>query len=230
MDPIISSHDTAFIDGHDRTRASLCLVDGSATGYLARQQGAQQAPQESARLDRYRRWRIITGACLALAVAGVGAWLLLTETPTASVMLPLCGLLVVAALPSIALSVRIATGDAHKAREIAQQVATLNHDTHAVRFLVRDSQDAAVEFNERHRGLFEYVLETMTPQRCARIRELAETGEREVVRQALVLLAQEYEPKHRQKQEAALASRDQAAQDLLRSSSGTAQRPGSHRA
>lgn len=55
----------------------------------------------------------------------------------------------------------------------------------------------------------------MTPQRRTRIRELAETNQREVVRQALVLLAQEREQNQRQGQEELRAKRTQAAQALL---------------
>lgn len=82
-----------------------------------------------------------------------------------------------------------------------------------------------MEFHPRDRGLFEYVLETMTAQRRTRIRELAETGERTVVRQTLVLLAQEYEPRHRQKQEEQRAQRMNAAHALLETSPDDPQHP-----
>lgn len=230
VDPIISPHDTAFIDGRDRTRATLVVVNGSAKDYLARQDEAQRAPRETARQERLYRSLATSGYCLALAVVAVLAWVMLTEPLTMGSMHLLLGFLGVVALPPVVLRWLITVSSSRKEREIAHQTKALDAQAHPIRFLVRNTQDAAVEFNERDRGLFEYVLETMTPQRCALIRELAETGEREVVRQALVTLACEYAPQHRQEQEAARAARAQAAQDLLGSPSGATQHPTSHRA
>ena len=222
MEPIISPHDTAFIRSDPSGRATLVVVSGSARDYLAHQ---QEAPQESPRLTPFGWWVTISGICLGLASVALVAWTLLTDTSVTEAAIIEFIIIAVLGIPLI-IRMGIMPGDnPPEMLDLAHQVNVLNNPARPASFLVRTSKDAAVDFNPRNRGLFEYVLETMTPQRRTRIRELAETGERTVVRQALVLLAQEYEPRHRQEQEEQRAQRLSAAHALLGASPDDPQRP-----
>lgn len=187
MDPIISPHDTGFIETNSRGNATLVVVEGSAQDYVRRQEevyaehsGRRLSARAEAWSDRLRS--VVPPVMLAVLI-----WLLLDGAQRQNyVPVLLVGSLFLCVLVGEMLLAQ------RSVRRLDRALEALSAEAGAQHVAIRDPQEAAVPFVAQYEGFFEHVAQELTPERRAHLLGCVAAEDRVGARAEMAGLARAY--------------------------------------